>query len=163
MSRSTDTAGDATPLPPRIRPAEPGDAARIAELNQRLARESEGLELDPPTVLAGVEALLADPGKGLYFLAEAEGRLVGQLMLTVEWSDWRNGPIYWLQSVYVATEARGSGVFRALWERALEIARENGARAVRLYVDDHNASAQEVYRRIGMRDSGYRVFELEPV
>jgi ribosomal protein S18 acetylase RimI-like enzyme len=84
-------------------------------------------------------------------------------MLTVEWSDWRNGPIYWLQSVYVAADARGSGVFRALWERALATARGAGARAVRLYVDEHNRAAQEVYVRIGMQDSGYRVFELEPV
>ena len=146
-----------------IRPGQPADAATIADFNVRLAQESEGLALDPATVRAGVEALLHDPSKGVYVVAESACRLVGQLMLTVEWSDWRNGPIYWLQSVYVVAEARGGGVFRALWERALEIARENGARAVRLYVDDHNASAQEVYRRIGMRDSGYRVFELEPV
>jgi len=146
-----------------IRPGRPADAATIADFNVLLAQESEGLALDPATVRAGVEALLHDASKGVYVVAESAGRLVGQLMLTVEWSDWRNGPIYWLQSVYVAVEARDRGVFRALWERALEIARENGARAVRLYVDEHNVGAQEVYRRIGMRDSGYRVFELEPV
>jgi len=146
-----------------IRPAQPEDLATIADFNVRLAQESEGLPLDPATVHSGVEALLLDPSKGVYVVAESGGRLVGQLMLTIEWSDWRNGPIYWLQSVYVVADVRGSGVFRALWERALEIARGNGARAVRLYVEEHNTSAQEVYRRIGMRDSGYRVFELEPV
>lgn len=150
------------PEPVEVRFARPDEAVTIADFNVRLALESEGLALDPPTVRAGVEALLADPSKGVYLVAEAGGRLVGQLMLTVEWSDWRNGPVYWLQSVYVAADARGSGVFRALWERALATARGAGARAVRLYVDEHNRDAQEVYRRIGMRDSGYRVFELEP-
>jgi ribosomal protein S18 acetylase RimI-like enzyme len=149
--------------PVEVRTARPEDAATIADFNVRLALESEGLALDPPTARAGVEALLGDPSKGVYLVAEAGGRLVGQLMLTVEWSDWRNGPIYWLQSVYVAADARGSGVFRALWERALATARAAGARAVRLYVDEHNRAAQEVYLRIGMKDSGYRVFELEPV
>jgi len=149
--------------PVEVRIARPEDAATIADFNLRLALESEGLALDPPTVRAGVEALLVDPSKGVYLVAEIDGRLVGQLMLTVEWSDWRNGPIYWLQSVYVAADARGGGVFRALWERALATARDAGARAVRLYVDEHNQAAQEVYLRIGMQDSGYRVFELEPV
>ena len=146
-----------------IRPASPADAATIADFNVLLAQESEGLALDLATVRAGVEALLLDASKGVYVVAESGGRLVGQLMLTVEWSDWRNGPMYWLQSVYVAPEVRGGGVFRALWERALEIARAAGACAVRLYVDEHNVSAQEVYRRIGMCDSGYRVYELVPV
>ncbi|HEV8239576.1 MAG TPA: GNAT family N-acetyltransferase [Thermoanaerobaculia bacterium] len=149
--------------PVEVRFARPDDAATIADFNVRLALESEGLALEPATAQAGVEALLADRAKGVYLVAESGGRIVGQLMLTVEWSDWRNGPIYWLQSVYVAPESRGSGVFRALWERALLMARDDGARAVRLYVDEHNGHAQEVYRRIGMRDSGYRVFELEPV
>ena len=145
----------------RVRPARGTDAALIADFNLRLAEESEGLALDPPTVRAGVEALLADPAKGLYFLAEDGDRVVGQLMLTIEWSDWRNGPIYWLQSVYVAPEARGGGVFRALWEQALETARAAGAAAVRLYVDEGNRAAQEVYRRVGMHPSHYLVFERE--
>ena len=146
-----------------IRPAQAADAATIADFNVLLAQESEGLALDPATVRAGVEALLHDSSKGVYVVAESGGRLVGQLMLTVEWSDWRNGPIYWLQSVYVAPEARGSGVFRALWERALATAREAGARAVRLYVEEHNRAAQEVYRRVGMEATGYLVFERQPV
>lgn len=149
--------------PVDVRSARAEDAATIADFNVRLALESEGLALDPPTARAGVDALLADASKGVYLIAEINGKLVGQLMLTVEWSDWRNGPIYWLQSVYVAADARGRGVFRALWERALATARGAGARAVRLYVDEHNGAAQDVYRRIGMQDSGYRVFELEPV
>jgi len=146
-----------------VRPARPADAATIADFNLRLAAESEGLALDPPTVRAGVEALFADPAKGIYFVAEEAGELVGQLMLTTEWSDWRNGPIYWLQSVYVVASHRGGGVFRALWERALETARAAGARAVRLYVEEHNEAAQSVYRRVGMVPSGYLVFERQPI
>jgi GNAT superfamily N-acetyltransferase len=146
-----------------VRTARPDDAAVIADFNLRLAAESEDLALEPATVRAGVEALLADPAKGLYFVAESDGRPVGQLMLTVEWSDWRNGPIYWLQSVYVLPAARGGGVFRALWERAVATARAAGARAVRLYVDEDNRAAQDVYRRVGMRPSHYLVFERQPV
>jgi GNAT superfamily N-acetyltransferase len=84
-------------------------------------------------------------------------------MLTVEWSDWRNGPVYWLQSVYVRGDRRGGGVFRALWQRALELARDRGGRAIRLYVDRDNRSAQEVYRRVGMVPSHYLVYEREPL
>ncbi len=146
-----------------VRPALASDAAVIADFNLRLARESEGLELDPATVRAGVEAALADRVKGIYLVAEEGDTQVGQLMLTIEWSDWRNGPIYWLQSVYVVAERRGSGVFRALWERALATARAADARAVRLYVEEHNHDAQEVYRRVGMRPSGYLVYERQPV
>jgi GNAT superfamily N-acetyltransferase len=152
-----------SPRPLAVRLATPADAALIADFNQRLARESEGLELDAPTVAAGVAALLADPAKGLYLLAEEDGDAVGQLMLTVEWSDWRNGPIYWLQSVYVRGDRRGGGVFRALWQRALELARERGGRAIRLYVDRDNVAAQEVYRRVGMVPSHYLVFAREPL
>src|SRR5687767_1016528 len=131
----------------RVREAAPADLPAIVDYNLRLARETEALALDPPTVEAGVAALLADPRKGLYLLAEEQGEPVGQLMLTVEWSDWRNGPIYWLQSVYVRHDRRGAGVFRALWEAALAHARGQGARAVRLYVDAANSAAQEVYQR----------------
>jgi GNAT superfamily N-acetyltransferase len=145
----------------RVREAAAADLPSIVEYNLRLARETESLALDPATLEAGVAALLADPTKGLYLLAEEKDATVGQLMLTVEWSDWRNGPIYWLQSVYVRDDRRGAGVFRALWEEALRVARERGARALRLYVDAGNAAAQEVYKRVGMTPSHYRLFELE--
>jgi ribosomal protein S18 acetylase RimI-like enzyme len=152
------------PLAPglTLRRAEPRDAAQVAELNRRLATESEGLELDPQRIRAGVEALLADAAKGLYLVVEEGQRVVGQLMLTIEWSDWRNGPIHWLQSVYVMPEHRGSGVFRALWDEAVRIARAAGAPAMRLYVEETNVAAQEVYRRVGMHRSSYQIFEKEP-
>jgi GNAT superfamily N-acetyltransferase len=145
-----------------VRPATPADAPVIARFNRLLAAESEGLDLDPATVAAGVAAVLADPVKGAYFIAEIAGEPVGQLMLTVEWSDWRNGPVYWIQSVYVVAERRNSGVFRALWDRGVATARAAGARAIRLYVEEANAAAQEAYLRVGMHRSGYLVFEKEP-
>ena len=145
-----------------VRSATPSDAPVIAHFNRLLAQESEGIELDPATVAAGVAAVLGDPVKGRYFLAEIGGRPVGQLMLTIEWSDWRNGPVYWIQSVYVVAEHRNGGVFRALWERGLATARAAGARAIRLYVEEANTAAQEAYRRVGMHRSGYLVFEKEP-
>jgi GNAT superfamily N-acetyltransferase len=146
-----------------VRLATPADAETIADFNIRLAHESESLALDPPTVAAGVAALLADRAKGVYLLAEEAGAPVGQLMLTVEWSDWRNGPIYWLQSVYVRSDRRGAGVFRALWDRAVELVRESGGRGIRLYVDRDNHAAQEVYRRVGMAPSHYLVYETGPL
>ena len=149
-------------VPHVVRPATPGDAPVVALFNRLLAHESEAVELDPVTVAAGVAAVLADPAKGQYFIAEIGGQPVGQLMLTIEWSDWRNGPIYWIQSVYVVAERRNSGVFRALWDRGVATARAAGARAIRLYVEEANAPAQEAYRRVGMHRSGYLVFEKEP-
>src|SRR5262245_58399816 len=96
-----------------IRPGRPEDTAIVTRFNMLLAEESEGKTLDQATVTAGVRAILSDSGKGLYFLAEREGEIVGQLMISLEWSDWRNGWIWWLQSVYVQSNARRQGVFRA--------------------------------------------------
>jgi GNAT superfamily N-acetyltransferase len=144
----------------QVRPAGAADHARIVDYNLRMARESEGLELDPAVVAEGVAAVLADEAKGSYFVAALGGEVVGQVMVTVEWSDWRNGPMWWLQSVYVEAEHRGRGVFRALYEEVVAAARRGGVRALRLYVEEGNQGAQEVYRRLGMRRSGYLVFEL---
>jgi ribosomal protein S18 acetylase RimI-like enzyme len=142
-----------------IRPARPGDADTLADFNARMALETEGLRLDPATLAQGVRGGLADPSKALYFVAESQGQVIGQLMITREWSDWRNGDIWWIQSVYVHPDHRRRGVFRALYDHAREQARLAGAVGVRLYVDDHNAAAQRVYERLGMRMSNYRVME----
>lgn len=121
---------------------------------------AEGKSLLPETVRAGVAALLADPRKGRYFVACVEGRVVGQLMHTFEWSDWRNGDIWWLQSVYVAPEFRRRGVFQRLFKRLLQEAEaDSGVVGVRLYVEEDNHRAQEAYRRMGLREAGYRVME----
>mgnify|MGYP002725778657 CR=1 FL=1 len=147
----------------RVRAATPADCDVLAEYNIRMARETEGVALTPSTVRAGVAAGLADDAKGRYFVAEREGVVVGQLLLTTEWSDWRNGPMWWIQSVYVAPDFRRSGVFRALYEHAVQEARSLGVPAIRLYVEEHNTEARAVYERLGMKASGYVVYDLEPV
>src|SRR3954452_8892223 len=112
---------------PLIRDATPADAATIVDFNARMARETEGLTLDPAVLSRGVRAALADPAKAIYFVAEIDRRVVGQLMITHEWSDWRDGDIWWVQSVYVHPEYRRRGIFRTLYAHARERARAAGA------------------------------------
>jgi GNAT superfamily N-acetyltransferase len=145
-----------------IRQAVLADAAVIAEFNLRLAEESEKLRLDPVCVGAGVDALLRDPGKGLYFVAESEGTVIGQVMITYEWSDWRNGNLWWLQSVYVKPEFRRLGIFRQLFEYLQKIALEKqDVRSLRLYMHAENTRARQSYENLGMKRTRYEVFELE--
>lgn len=150
------------PIDIHIRQAVLGDAPVIAEFNLRLAEESENLRLDPVCVEAGVDALLRDPGKGLYFVAETEGTVVGQVMITYEWSDWRNGNLWWLQSVYVKPEFRRFGIFRRLFEYLQKTALEQkDVRSLRLYMHAENTRARQSYERLGMKQTQYEVFELE--
>jgi GNAT superfamily N-acetyltransferase len=143
-----------------IRDARPEDAQIIAEFNRLLALETEDTRLDPPTVLVGVQKLLADRSKGRYLVAEIDGRVVGQLMHTREWSDWRNGDLWWIQSVYVHADHRGDGVFRALFSHLERLARETpGIVGFRLYVERHNEKAQSAYRRLGLGKTEYEVME----
>jgi ribosomal protein S18 acetylase RimI-like enzyme len=145
-----------------IRPAVEADAEFLARGNIAMALEAEHKQLDPATVRLGVQAVLEDPAKGRYFVAELDGHVVGQLMITHEWSDWRNGTFWWIQSVYVIPGARRAGVFRALF-RHLEILAE-GDRSIcgiRLYVERENERAQATYRRCGLEDGGYRVMEVD--
>ena len=107
----------------KIRLATLLDVPIVTEFNLRLADETEQLKLDPETVRAGVATVLGDASKGLYLLADLDGRIAGQLMITYEWSDWRNGNLWWLQSVYVHPEYRSRGVFRALFSHLTELAR----------------------------------------
>ena len=143
-----------------IREATSEDAATIAAFNQGIARETEGKELDETTILEGVSRLLADPSRGRYWLAEVDGRVVGQTMVTYEWSDWRNGNVWWIQSVYVASDYRRQGVFSALY-RAVEALAEEDADAcgIRLYVEKQNDAAQATYRKLGMQGDTYLVME----
>lgn len=144
----------------QIRPAASEDWPTIVDFNCRLAEESEGKQLDRSHVEPGVKALLADPRKGRYLLACAGGRLVGQLMHTFEWSDWRNGDIWWLQSVYVHPDFRRQGVFRALFERLrTEAEADPGVVGLRLYVEEHNHHAHETYKNLGLMPGGYFVME----
>ena len=138
----------------------PADADVVAQFNVELARESENLILDPARVQAGVEALLRDPAKGTYFVAEADGAVLGQLLITHEWSDWRNGDFWWLQSVYVRPDARRRGVFQALFDHVLASAkRQGGVAGLRLYVEQNNDPALKTYRRLGLQETHYHVME----
>lgn len=143
-----------------IRRADPRDAADIVEFQLLMARETEDLGLDRETVTRGVAAVFADPGKGVYWVAARDGRVVGSLLTTFEWSDWRNGTVLWVQSVYVPPEERGRGVYRALYERVkAEVQESPGLKGIRLYVDRRNATAQRVYERLGMTREHYDMFE----
>ena len=138
------------------------DAPVIADFNLRLARETEDLRLEPLCVQQGVAALLSDPAKGLYYVAEVNGVIVGQLMITYEWSDWRNGNLWWIQSVYVKQEFRRQGVFRELFKYLEALARRlKDVRSLRLYMHADNSNARRSYENMGMYRTKYEVFELE--
>ena len=144
----------------RVRTAEPADAPAIVDFQLRMARETEDLALDLATVTRGVAAVFADPGKGAYWMAERGGRIVGSLLTTYEWSDWRDGVVLWIQSVYVIPEERGGGVYRALYETLKRRVEETpDLKGIRLYVDKRNAAAQRVYERLGMTREHYEMFE----
>jgi len=149
-------------VPLLIRPAGPRDLEPIARFNAALAQETEGVRLDPELLRQGVLAVLKDPQKGFYLLAEEGGEIVGQVMITFEWSDWRNGVFYWIQSVYVAPDRRRQGIFRALYRRVEAMARERpGVCGLRLYVDRANTKAQQTYRSLGMSGANYDVMEVD--
>ncbi len=153
----------------RIREAHAGDRALLARWASAMAWETEHKRLDPDTVGAGIAAGLADPARARYFIAMSEvavaGRetiatSVGTLMLTREFSDWRNGDWWWIQSVYVPEPHRRQGVFAALYRHVEQQARDTpGVVGLRLYVERENESAQRSYAALGMRDAGYRLFE----
>ena len=142
-----------------IRTASAEDRDRIVLFNQAMARETEGRELDRSNLTKGVERLLAQPDRGRYFVAEREGKIVGQLMITTEWSDWRNGEIWWIQSVYVSKRHRRAGIYRQLHEYARDLARRDRAIGLRLYVERDNDPARATYAAMGMHESSYRIFE----
>ena len=147
-----------------IRPARSTDADVICEFNRLMAKETEDKELDPATLKAGVAAMLAEAHKGRYFVAEADGHVIGQLGITLEWSDWRNGNFWWIQSVYVAEASRRQGVFRKLYEHLLREARaEANVIGVRLYVEHDNLVAQATYKKLGMEVTGYQLMEVYPI
>ena len=136
------------------------DVEFLVDGNARMAMETESLALDRPRLRAGVEAVFADAGRGFYLIAEVDGERAGQMMITYEWSDWRNGVFWWIQSVYTVPELRGRGAFRALYAAVEEMARERGdVCGLRLYVEAHNEAAQATYRRCGMRETVYKMFE----
>jgi GNAT superfamily N-acetyltransferase len=145
-----------------VRPATPADLDTLVAGNIAMALEAEHKRLDPATVQHGVKAVFDVPGRGRYFVAEIGGKVVGQAMHTYEWSDWRNGSFWWLQSVYVAPVARRTGVFREIYRFIERLAKDTpGVCGLRLYVELDNETAQETYRRCGMVDAGYLVMEMD--
>jgi GNAT superfamily N-acetyltransferase len=142
-----------------VRPARIGDLEVLIAGNAALAEESESLRLDRDTLREGILALLESRAPGQYWVAEIDGRVVGQLLITFEWSDWRNRMVWWIQSVYVLPDARQRGVLRALYDTARRQAQEAGAGGLRLYVDATNTRAHAVYAALGMAGDHYRVFE----
>jgi GNAT superfamily N-acetyltransferase len=142
------------------RAGRPADLDDIVAFQLAMARETEELELDRDVLTRGVGAVFADPSLGRYFVAEADGAVIASLMLTFEWSDWRNGLVWWIQSVYVVPEQRGRRVYAGLYDHVRQLAAADAAiRGIRLYVDGRNVRAQEVYTRLGMNGEHYRVFE----
>jgi ribosomal protein S18 acetylase RimI-like enzyme len=142
-----------------VRRAARADLEPLVTGNLNMAEETEGLKLNLDTLRAGVLAVLEQKVPGAFWIAELDGRVVGQMMITYEWSDWRNGMIWWIQSVHVDAALRQQGIFRKLYAAARAQALAAGARGLRLYVDTTNTRAQAVYRSLGMNGDHYRVFE----
>lgn len=142
-----------------IRLAHIEDADAMVGFNQAMALETEGKRLDPDTLQRGVKAVFADENKGIYVVAESDGQIVGGLMVTYEWSDWRNAWWWWIQSVYILPEARGQRIYSKLYDFVKERAAESGAYGFRLYVEAENRHAQLVYETLGMQASNYLMYE----
>jgi GNAT superfamily N-acetyltransferase len=143
-----------------VRDATPADVNLIVGYNQRLAGETEGKSLDPAVIGAGVRRGFACPEMCRYFVAEADGRVIGTTMLTYELTDWRDGVIWWLQSVFIEPEFRRHGVFRAIYRHIENLARSHpDVRGLRLYVHRDNARAMKTYEAMGMEKAGYELYE----
>ena len=144
---------------PNVRAAGLEDLEALVSGNLALAEETERVRLEADTLRQGIRALLEARAPGRYWVADLDGRVVGQLLVTFEWSDWRNRMVWWIQSVYVTPDARRSGVLRTLYDAARREALAAGAGGLRLYVDTTNLRAQAVYTSLGMNGDHYRVFE----
>ena len=144
----------------KIRTATIQDANAIATHNIALAKESENIHLPSQIVSAGVQALINDTNKGFYLVAEQNKRIIGQLMITVEWSDWRNKPIWWVQSVYVQKEWRKKKVLTQLFTFLQQQARGNDVAMLRLYVHHNNASALHAYEKLGWKQQPYKIYHF---
>ena len=145
-----------------IRQALLRDAQTITEFNALIAQETEHRTLDENVLRRGVEAILNDPSRGVYYVAEHDGNVVGQLMITYEWSDWRNGDFWWIQSVYVKERFRKQGIFTALFDFVKGRAKTSkSVSGLRLYVDGDNIRAQRTYKKLGMKKTRYEMFEID--
>jgi len=146
----------------KIRTAGFDDAKIIADFNYSMAIETENKELDKSVLEQGVLNLLSDKSKGLYYVCEIDSTVIGQLMITKEWSDWRNGYFWWIQSVYVKPEFRSKNIFKSLYKHVEQLCREDtDAIGLRLYVEKENEKARKVYEKMGMKKTNYLLYEIE--
>lgn len=143
-----------------LRKASLSDIPVLTQANVAMALETEDLSLDPEVVAKGVEAVLQDASKGFYLIAEQDGEPAGNLMVTYEWSDWRNAQMWWFQSVYVQPSFRGQRLFTKMYNHIKSMAEESGAKELRLYVDKGNVNAQKVYEKLGMEECHYYMYEV---
>lgn len=143
-----------------IRQATAEDAESIAEFNRLMAFETEHKKLIPEVILTGVKTMIANPSHGFYLVAEKEGEIAGSLMITTEWSDWRNGVVWWVQSVYVRDEYRRQGIYRGLYEEVKSLSSsDESVCGYRLYVEKDNVRAQKTYESLGMIETDYLMYE----
>lgn len=143
-----------------IRKAIPQEWSVIADFQQLMAMETENMSLDSHTLELGVKQVFGNPDKGCYYVAVLDGTVVGSLMITYEWSDWRNRTIFWIQSVYVDRAHRRKGIYRLLYAHIREIAQnDDSIGGIRLYVDKTNLPAQKTYAHLGMNGEHYQLFE----
>ncbi len=144
----------------QIRLATEEDRFLIADFQVKMAKETENIDLDIETVNKGVMSVFQDAHKGKYIVGEKDGNVAASMLLTYEWSDWRNSVVLWIQSVFVQPEMRGKGIFKKLYEFAKDMAvSDEGISGIRLYVDKTNTNAIKVYNSVGMDGEHYRVFE----
>lgn len=143
-----------------IRKAKFSESEIIADFQILMAKETEDLNLKKETIIAGIEAVFEDPGKGSYYVATNDDTVVGCLLITPEWSEWRNGTVCWIQSVYVIEKYRGQGVFKSMYNYIQKMVNEDPELVgIRLYVEKKNTKAQKVYHKLGMNNDHYELFE----
>jgi GNAT superfamily N-acetyltransferase len=142
-----------------IRKADHNDIGEIIGFQKQMAWETEKLALDESIVSRGVEAIFLVPSRGQYYVAEDSGKVIASLLITTEWSDWRNKEVWWFQSVYVLPGYRRKGVFRSMYSFIKELAERSDVAGLRLYVETNNLSARSTYESLGMNGDHYRLFE----
>jgi GNAT superfamily N-acetyltransferase len=142
-----------------IRKAVKSDAESIIDFQQKMAWETEKMRLVPDIITKGVNGVFEDPSRGMYYVAETDGKVIASLLITYEWSDWRNTNVWWFQSVYVLPEFRRTGVFRKMYTFIKTAAEDQGIGGLRLYVETNNTRAQKTYEALGMSSEHYKMYE----
>ncbi len=146
-----------------IRPATPDDSQYIIEFQQKMALETENVQLDTAVLAQGLKLLFEDPARGNYYVAADNREVIGCMMITYEWSEWRCGNVLWIQSVYITPSHRGRGVFKKMYEYMKGMVTPgSGYTGIRLYVDKTNLAAQKIYEKLGMNGDHYQVYEWMP-